>query len=105
MNTMPDGSGAMVVAPTGLEGGVLAGVSGVYAFPGVPAPSVTWPLDWPDASDPAGLPSALPSLLEACARLAVEAVSRGDFAGAREFMENPERVAALRAAAARSARG
>jgi hypothetical protein len=93
------------VTPAGPEGGVFAGVSGVYAFPGDPAQSVTFPLDGTDASDAAGLPSPLPSFLEACARLAVEAVSRGDFAGARELMEEAERVATLRPAAPRTARG
>jgi len=85
-----------LVTPTGLEGGVFAGVSGVYAFPDVPAPRVTLPPDATDASDPAGLPSPLPAFLEACARLAIEAVNRGDFAGARELMEKAERVPALR---------
>jgi hypothetical protein len=94
-----------LVTPTGLEGGVFAGVSGIYAFSGNPAPSVTRPPDGPDASDPAGLPSPLPSFLEACVRLAVEAVSRGDFAGARELMEKAERVASLRSAPPRPTRG
>ena len=93
------------VTPTGLEGAVFAGVSGVYAFPGIPAPSVTLPLDGTDASDPSGLPSPLPSFLEACVRLAVEAVSRGDFAGARDLMEKAERVASLRLEPPRPTRG
>jgi hypothetical protein len=95
----------MLVTPAGLEGAVFAGVSGVYAFPGVPVPSVTLPLDGTDASDPAGLPSPLPSFLEACVRLAVEAASRGDFANARELMEKAERVVSLRSAPPRPTRG
>jgi hypothetical protein len=54
---------------------------------------------------PTGLPSPLPSFLEACVRLAVEAATRGDFAGAREIMEKAERVAALRAAQQPPTRG
>ena len=95
----------MLVTPTGLEGGVFADVSGIYAFPGDPAPSVTRPLDGPDASDPSGLPSPLPSFLEACVRLAIEAAARGDFARARELMEKAERVASLRSAPQRPTRG
>jgi hypothetical protein len=95
----------MLVTPTGLEGGVFADVSGVYAFSGDPAPSVTLPLDGTDASDPAGLPSPLPSFLEACAQLAIEAASRGDFARGRELMEKAERVASLRSAPPRPTRG
>jgi hypothetical protein len=86
----------MLVNPSGLEGGVFAGVSGIYALSGDPAPSVTWPVDGPDASDPSGLPNPLPSFLEACVRLAVEAASRGHSARARELMEKAERTAALR---------
>lgn len=58
-------------------------------------------LDGPDASDP----SPLPSFLEACARLAIEAAARGDFARARELMERAERVASLRSAPPRPTRG
>ena len=103
---LPDEEGgARLVTPTGLEGAVFAGVSGVYAFPGIPAPIVTRPLDGPDASDPAGLPSPLPSFLEACTRLAIEAASRGDFARARELMEKAERVASLQSAPPPPTRG
>ena len=76
----------MLVTPTGLEGAFSPVFIGLYASPGDPAPRVTWPLDGPDASDPSGLPSPLPSFLEACARLAIEAATRGDFARARELM-------------------
>ena len=95
----------MLVTPTGLEGAFSPVFTGSYAFPGDPAPSVTRPLDGPGASDPSGLPSPLPSFLEACARLAIEAASRGDFAGARELMEKAERVASLQLAPPRPTRG
>jgi len=93
------------VTPTRLEGAISCVFTEPYAFPGDPAPSVTRPLDGPDASDPARLPSPLPSFLEACARLAIEAASRGDFAGARELMEKAERVASLQLAPPRPTRG
>jgi hypothetical protein len=89
----------MLVTPTGLEGADSPVFTKLYASPGDPEPSVTRPLDGPDASDPAGLPSPLPSFLEACARLAIEAASQGDFARARELMEKAERVASVGAAA------
>jgi hypothetical protein len=95
----------MLVTPTGLEGANLPVFIDPYASSGDPAPIVTRPLDGPDASDPAGLPSPLPSFLEACARLAIEAASRGDFAGARELMEKAERVASLRSAPPPPTRG
>ncbi len=41
------------------------------------------------------LPSAVPSFLEACAKLAGEAATRGDFDRARELIEKAARVAAL----------
>ena len=94
-----------MVTPTGFEGANLPVFTGVYAFPGDPAPSVTWPVDGPDASDPSGLPNPLPSFLEACVRLTIEAASRGDFAHARELMEKAERVAAFRTAPQRPTRG
>jgi hypothetical protein len=50
------------------------------------------------ASSP--LPSAVPSFLQACAQLASEAASRGDFQRARDLIEKAARVAALRDAAA-----
>jgi hypothetical protein len=46
------------------------------------------------------LPSAVPSFLQACAQLAAEAASRGDFERARDLIEKAARVAALRDAAA-----
>ena len=95
----------MLVTPTGLEGAFSPVFIDLYALPGDPAPSVTRPLDGPGASDPSGLPSPLHSFLEACAKLAIDASSRGDFAGAREFMEKAERVASLRSAAPRPTRG
>jgi len=93
------------VTPTGLEGDILPVLIGSYAFSGDPASSVTWPLDGSDASDPAGLPCPLPSFLDACARLAIEPASRGDFAGARELMEKAEQVASLQLAPPRPMRG
>jgi len=99
-----DGDGAMLVTPTGLEGANSLVFTGRYASQGDPAPSVTWPVDGPDASDPPGLPSPLPSFLEACVRIAVEAATRGDFAGARELMEKAERVASLQLAPPRPTR-
>jgi hypothetical protein len=68
-------------------------------------PCGTWPLDWLDVSDPSGLPSSLPSFLRACARLAIEAASRGDIVRAGELMEEAERAAALRTTSQRSTRG
>ena len=94
----------MLVTPTGLEGAFSPVFIGLYAYSGDPAPSVTRPLDGPDASDPSGLPNPLPSFLEACVRIAVEAATRGDFAGARELMEKAERVASLQLAPPRPTR-
>jgi hypothetical protein len=95
----------MLVTPTGLEGANSFVFTEPYAFPGDPAPSVTRPLDGPDASDRSGLPSSLFSFLEACVQLAVKAARRGDFAGARELMEKAEKVASLRSASPRPTRG
>jgi len=95
----------MLVTPTGLEGAFSPVFIDLYALPGDPAPSVTRPLDGLDASDPSGLPNPLPSFLEACVRLAVEAATRGDFAGARELMEKAERAASLRLGPPRPTRG
>jgi hypothetical protein len=100
-----DGDGAMLVTPTGLEGANSPVFTELYASSGDPAPSVTWPVDGPDASGPSGLPSPLPSFLEACARLAIEAASRGDFEGGRELLEKAERAAAFRTAPQRPTRG
>ena len=95
----------MLVTPTGLEGAISPVFIDLYASSGDPAPSVTWPADGPDASDPSGLPNPLPSFLEACARLAIEAASQGDFARARELMEKAERAASLRSAQQPPTRG
>jgi hypothetical protein len=41
------------------------------------------------------LPSGIPAFLEACAKVAGEAVARGDLARARELFASAARVAAL----------
>jgi hypothetical protein len=74
-----DGDGAMLVTTTGLEGANSFVVIDLYAFPGDTTPSVTRPLDGPDASDSSGLPSPP--------------------------MEKAERVASLRSAPPRPTRG
>jgi hypothetical protein len=73
----------MLVTPTGLEGDNLPVFIGFYASSGDPAPSVTRPLDGPDASDPSGLPRPTADLFviagATVARHGVEAgANRGD---------------------------
>jgi len=50
----------------------------------------------PRVSGVGELPSAIPAFLEACAKLAGNAASRGDLVGAREIIGKAARAAELR---------
>jgi len=79
----------------GFESGTLPVVTAPHAVANTAPPSSTRRVDVSDRPDPAALPSAVPSFLEACAKLALEAATRGDYIRARELIEKAARVAEL----------
>jgi len=67
--------------------------SGAAAAAGAPFSRGAMP---PRVSGVGELPSAIPAFLEACAKLAGNAASRGDLVGAREIIGKAARAAELR---------